>query len=400
MFKLEFKCTISEQILVKKRSHIKAKLTRFVNFLNDCGNDEQRKQEIASRLEKIELIWKEFDTIQTELEELNEAETEGQERDTFENKFHQAVTKAGNMSLVLQASSLNYQQRERGNSMLAQPINIIQQNKLRLPTIEIPKFDGSWEKWLPFRDTFISMVHSNETLPSIDKLHYLRWALTGDAYRLVESLEVTDANYTIAWGIISKRYKGNKAIIQHHVQALINLPTISKESHTSLRQLVDTAQQHINTLKRLGQPTDNWDTLLIQLFLPKLDSSTRREWESERANKEELPSMEDFITCLEKRCSFLEALSRTGTLRIVKVVQTHVKQTSSKHSNQVQAHISTEVSNCPICQNAHKIFECFIFRNMSVQARIEAVKGSKLCYNCVKPFHGKKMYIRVMQKMS
>ncbi|XP_011878133.1 PREDICTED: uncharacterized protein LOC105567678, partial [Vollenhovia emeryi] len=272
------------------------------------------------------------------------------------------------------------------------PINIIQSNKLRLPTIEIPKFDGSWEKWLPFRDTFSSMLHGNDTLPHIDKLHYLRWALVGDAHKLIESLEVIGDNYLIAWEIINDRYKGNKAIVQHHVRALINLPNLSKESYSSLRQLVDMTQQHTRTLTRLGQPTESWDTLLIQLLLPKLDGNTRREWESERANKEDLPDMEEFISFLETRCSFLEALSRTSTLivSIAKNAGGHSKHQSNKPSNQMQAHVTTETTTCPVCQNTHKIYSCLIFRDMSVQARVERIKSLKLCYNCLKPFHGKK----------
>lgn len=244
---------MSEQILIKKRSHIKAKLTRFINFLKDCDDDEQKRQEILSRLEKVETIWKDFDVVQTELEDLNEAQSE--ERDTFENKFHETITKARNMIAIIQMPYTDAQ-RQQGAQLINQPINIIQQNKLRLPTIEIPKFDGSWETWLPFRDTFCSMVHDNNNLPCIDKLHYLRWALIGDAYKLIELLEVTNDNYLIAWEIVNKRYKGDKAIIQHHVQALINFPNLSKESHSALRQLVDTTLQHIRTLKRLGQPTD------------------------------------------------------------------------------------------------------------------------------------------------
>lgn len=107
------------------------------------------------------------------------------------------------------------------------------------------------------------MIHDNTSLPSIDKLHYLRWALEGDAYKLIEVLKVTNENYPIAWEILQKRYKGNKVIIQNHVQSLINFPPISRESHSSLRQLVDAIQQHIRTLKRLEQPADQWDTLLI-----------------------------------------------------------------------------------------------------------------------------------------
>jgi len=230
---------MSEQILIKKRSHIKAKLTRFITFLSECNENEEKRQETAARLEKVETIWKEFDEVQTELEDINEAELQSQERDSFENKFYQAVTRAKNITSAIQASNAH---PERIAQIANQPINIIQPNKLRLPTIDIPKFDGSWEKWLPFRDTFTLMVHDNAVLAPIDKLHYLRWSLIGEAHKLVESLEVTSHNYQIAWDIINKRYKGNKTIIQHHVQAMINFPCLTKESHSSLRQLVDTTQ--------------------------------------------------------------------------------------------------------------------------------------------------------------
>jgi len=376
---------MSEQILIKKRSHIKAKLTRFITFLNECNENEEKRQETAARLERVETIWKEFDAVQTELEDINEAELQSQERDSFENKFYQAVTRAKNITAIHASNALP----ERIAQIANQPINIIQPNKLRLPTIDIPKFDGSWDKWLPFRDTFTLMVHDNAMLPPIDKLHYLRWSLIGDAHKLVESLEVTSHNYQIAWDIINKRYKGNKTIIQHHVQAIINFPCLTKESHSSLRQLVDTTQQHIRTLKHLEQPTDTWDTLLIQLLIPKLDSNTRREWESERADKEALPTMDEFVTFLEKRCSFLEALTRTSSLSVTKNVQAHSKQQADKQFGSAQAHAGTETAACPVCQNNHRIFECLIFRDMSPQARIEKIKSSKLCYNCLKPFHGK-----------
>lgn len=190
--------------------------------------------------------------------------------------------------------------------------------------------------------------------------------------------------------MVNKRYEGNKTIIQHDIQALISFPGLTKELHSALRQLLDAVQQHIRTLKRLGQPTDSWDSLFIHLFTPKLDGNTRKEWESERADKQELPSMKDFVTFLEPRCSFLEALSRTGALSVTKGMQNCSKQQSSKHSNQMQVHVSTENSTCPICQNTHKIFGCLIFCNMSVQVCMEKVKDSKLCYNCnLKPFHGK-----------
>jgi len=38
---------MSEQILIKKRSHIKAKLTRFITFLNEWNENEEKRQQRA-----------------------------------------------------------------------------------------------------------------------------------------------------------------------------------------------------------------------------------------------------------------------------------------------------------------------------------------------------------------
>ncbi|KAL7052710.1 hypothetical protein ACKWTF_004978 [Chironomus riparius] len=34
-----------------------------------------------------------------------------------------------------------------------------QVRKVKLPEIKLPEFDGSFDKWLTFRDTFVSLVH-------------------------------------------------------------------------------------------------------------------------------------------------------------------------------------------------------------------------------------------------
>lgn len=43
---------MTEQILIKKRSHIKSRLTRFITFLNECNDNEEKRQETAARLER------------------------------------------------------------------------------------------------------------------------------------------------------------------------------------------------------------------------------------------------------------------------------------------------------------------------------------------------------------
>lgn len=65
---------------------------------------------------------------------------------------------------------------------------------VNLPKIELPRFDGKVEKWLSFKDRFISITdkvkHSD-----IEKIHYLRCALSGDAAVIVEAIDTTASSY-------------------------------------------------------------------------------------------------------------------------------------------------------------------------------------------------------------
>ena len=71
------------ELLVKKRSFIKAKATRFKTFLDSCGQDGDKVIEIVSRLEKFELVWNEYEEVQTKIEELDEEQSK--DREIFEN---------------------------------------------------------------------------------------------------------------------------------------------------------------------------------------------------------------------------------------------------------------------------------------------------------------------------
>uniref|UniRef100_A0A2H1VU76 SFRICE_031218 n=1 Tax=Spodoptera frugiperda TaxID=7108 RepID=A0A2H1VU76_SPOFR len=62
-------------------------------------------------------------------------------------------------------------------------------SSVRLPKIDLPKFSGSYHDWLEFRDTFISIIHKNEGIDKINKLHYLRASLKGSASLIIDNLD-------------------------------------------------------------------------------------------------------------------------------------------------------------------------------------------------------------------
>lgn len=55
------------------------------------------------------------------------------------------------------------------------------QKAIKLPTLEIPKFGGSFREWRPFIQLFNSLVHENQTISRIEKMNYLQSHLVGEA---------------------------------------------------------------------------------------------------------------------------------------------------------------------------------------------------------------------------
>ena len=53
-------------------------------------------------------------------------------------------------------------------------------NKVTLPTLELPTFNGEITQFFSFWDSFESMVGANEDLSSIDKFNYLQRSLRGE----------------------------------------------------------------------------------------------------------------------------------------------------------------------------------------------------------------------------
>lgn len=80
---------------------------------------------------------------------------------------------------------------------------------MRLPKIELPKFDGSYLKWQQFYDLFSQMVH-NRPLSNAQKMFYLKANLVGEAERLIRHIPVSDDNYFSAWETLKKRYANKR----------------------------------------------------------------------------------------------------------------------------------------------------------------------------------------------
>ena len=54
---------------------------------------------------------------------------------------------------------------------------------------------------------------------------------------------------------------------------------MKSESASNLRKLLETTNEHLRALKDLGQPVDQWDSLLVFWIGDKMDAESRRQWQ-------------------------------------------------------------------------------------------------------------------------
>ncbi|XP_062533247.1 uncharacterized protein LOC134202208 [Armigeres subalbatus] len=187
--------------------------------------------EVQSRLDKIETKFEEFEEVQEEIAELD---VEG----AYEEDCTKAYEEFEKLYYRLRAALLAKLPTETHgdlNNMLArngQPIGA--HTGVRLPQISLPEFDGDYKQWLSFKSTYVSLIHDSGELSDVQKFHYLKSALKGEAAKLIESLTLTNDNYLIAWSTITKRYSNEYLLKKRHLQALMEYPKVEKESSAAI----------------------------------------------------------------------------------------------------------------------------------------------------------------------
>jgi len=95
------------------------------------------------------------------------------------------------------------QSRDIDSHGIGNAINPI--DRIKLPPINMPTFNGSYDQWPNFRDTFKAVIDENSNLSDIKKLYYLRLALKGVETEILESMEMIADNYDVAWNLLENR---------------------------------------------------------------------------------------------------------------------------------------------------------------------------------------------------
>lgn len=334
---------------------------------------ERDKCEVPVRLENLIALWDEFNTVQTELETMEEdddvLEAYLKERMEFERVYYRAK---GTLLMWNQSTD------QAGPT---QPVENANQTCVKLPDIKLPVFSGDFKEWLNFHDLFISIVHSSSNLSTIQKFYYLRSSLAGEALELIQTIPISNEQYSVAWNLLVSHFQNPRRLKRTYVQSLFDFPAMKCETAAELHSLVDKFQTNVRILKQLGEETNHWDVLLIHLLSTRLDSVTRRSWEeySETNNATKFQQLTEF---LQHRVNVLETVSKDARQTPFNITKCNVPRTTSYGAAETQ-----NCYSCPACSNQHFINQCEAFFQMTLDEKENLVQRHHLCRNCLRRGH-------------
>lgn len=288
--------------LRQRRGVIKGKLfSKYISSLPRTPSAEMCI-DIQMRIEKMENVYNDFETIQDEIETYStDLDSQIAERESFQNTYFSAMTKAKSYVTVPETNL------KRDTSMCDQTTH--RNESVKFPDKILPTFSGDVTEWLEFRDTFDALINKTELKP-IQKLKYLKSCVRDRALSVISALEFTDESYNIAWQLLCERFNNPKQLVTNHLEALLGIKNIPKDPN-AYKVLADNISKHLRIINSLNVSTDNWDTILIFILVSKLDAQTQRKWK-ERTNSSKLPSLQNFKSYLRSEADLIEPLTSRG----------------------------------------------------------------------------------------
>ena len=255
--------------------------------------------------------------------------------------------------------------------------------RVKLPKMDLPKFDGTVTKWTPFWDSFAASIDDDEELSLVDKFNYLSSCLSGEAARAVAGLSLTAANYTAAIGILKERFGNKQLIISQLMDGLLNLsPLSSGENAWSTRQLrvlYDDVESCIRSLEGLGVSSATYGTLLSSILMNKLPADLRL------IISRQLPEVEDALQVQR----VMDALQRELKAR-ERATTAPSKQTPSHGPGHRQERTTTSSLvadaqpqlRCVYCQGNHNLGACR--KVLGAANRMQALRQAGRCFTCLR----------------
>ncbi|XP_063617952.1 uncharacterized protein LOC134790896 [Cydia splendana] len=341
---------------------------------------------LSTRLETLESLWNQFVTIHTQIiQESTTLEfTEYVTEDVYSSAEELFMDYKSDLKAALNKLNASIPGKSTESTTVGNKSDIGQGKSVmvKLPKISIPTFSGDYSEWTSFRDLFKSLIHKNKDLDDVQKLHYLKGYLVGEAEQLLRHVQITQDNYSACWEKLEKRYNNKKYLSNCILKRFMSQKNITTESANALKELLDTTNECLDGLNNLGIDTTTWDIIVIHIICLKLDNESRKQWELKVSeSSDDLPTLNQLREFLETRFRALEFLD--GKSSKTSFVP---KKPNAQSSSNLKVHHVTEVS-CGYCSENHKLCNCKGFAKIDVDAQRDFIQSGNFCFNCLGSGH-------------
>lgn len=259
------------------------------------------------------------------------------------------------------------------------------EEKVKLPTITIPTFNGHITDFPSWKSMFVELIHSNRDLSDIQKFTYLRAYLSGSALAVIDSITLSSQNYALAFKTLVDRFSKTRLLASHHINTILAFQPLISDNVNGLRGFLDHYNIPVQSLKGLNVPNLD-DFILLQLALKVLDKETSKEFETQNV-KNDFPKFSDLVEFVQNKCSILEVLESSGDCQNKYKPKPQVKSlvTSANHNSSYKK----LPNQCSVCRdNFHIISKCPKFIQMTPSKRFGVIKDRQMCFSCFSPDHG------------
>ncbi|XP_071582019.1 uncharacterized protein [Temnothorax nylanderi] len=287
-----------------------------------------------------------------------------------------------------------------------------QTNQIKLPKIELKRYDGDIKEWLRFWSQF-KKIHENATIDRETKFQYLLQAMVPDsrAAELVGSFPPTDENYDKVIAAIKNRFGRDEMLVEVYVRELLKLilqNAMKPNEKIKLASLFDKIESQLRALESLGVTTDRCGAMLYPLVESSLPEELLRAWQRNQVTSsapqrmgEELPR-EDRLTRLMKFLQSEVENEERITIAVSGFDMNERKQSKPKQRSEatkdtpsaMSLHASGKVTKptvCVFCENEHASMKCEKARKMTLSDRKSVLQTKNACFNCLKIGHQSRM---------
>lgn len=385
---------------ITERRAFRSVFTKRVTSLNELIESNEDKVTILSTFKTIEELHFRLQTLnESILKQITDSEN------ASEDDVEKEVTTALEYSYKYNELSLKIQelQKQGLDDSISNLGSNVSTTKIRLPKIELKKFDGDLRNWIGFWSQFCK-INCDDNLNEEDKFEYLLQSLKPDspAQKLIEGFPPSKENYTKAIDLLKSRFGKDELLIEYYVRELLTL-VIKREENFSVTYLYDKLEVQLRALHSLSVTKDKYAAILFPLVESAIPEPIFKVWERHRVGIN--ASTKEPDSCLSQLLEFLKTeVEAEERLKLrsnkFEMFGENVKQASKpprlvkQKINLPSAATLVSASNhephktCIFCKKSgHSTQDCTEFQRLSLSERNDHITKKGCCFACLRPGH-------------